>query len=136
MIVVDTSAIMAIALNEPEADACIAALEAEDAVLISAGTVAEALIVSARRNVGEEVAGLIDGLGFEVVTVTAASARRIAQAYAQWGKGMHPAALNFGDCFAYDVAKQHACRLLYVGDDFSKTDIAGLSDRRTIPPAC
>jgi ribonuclease VapC len=125
MIVVDTSAIMAIVLNEPEADACIAALEAEDAVLISPGTVAEALIVSARRNVGEEVAGLIDGLGFEVVTVTAASARRIAQAYAQWGKGMHPAALNFGDCFAYDVAKQHACRLLYVGDDFSKTDIAG-----------
>jgi ribonuclease VapC len=39
--------------------------------------------------------------------------------------GMHPAALNFGDCFAYDVAKQHACRLLYVGNDFSKTDIAG-----------
>jgi ribonuclease VapC len=125
MIVVDTSAIMAIVLNEPESDACIAALEAEDAVLISAGTVAEALIVSARRNVGEEVAGLIDGLGCEVVTVTAASARRIAQAYARWGKGMHPAALNFGDCFAYDVAKQHACRLLYVGDDFSKTDIAG-----------
>ena len=125
MIVVDTSAIMAIVLNEPEADACIAALEAEDAVLIWAGTVAEALIVSARRNVGEEVAGLIDGLGFEVVTVTAASARRIAQAYAQCGKGMHPAALNFGDCFAYDAAKQHACRLLYVGNDFSKTDIAG-----------
>jgi ribonuclease VapC len=126
MIVVDTSAIMAIVLNEPEADACIAALEAEDAVLISAGTVAEALVVSARRNVGKEVAGLIDGLGFEVVTVTAASARRIAQACAQWGKGMHPAALNFGDCFAYDVAKQHACRLLYVGDDFPKTDVEGV----------
>jgi ribonuclease VapC len=126
MIVVDTSAIMAIILNEPEADACSAALEAEDTILISAGTVAEALIVAGRRNVGDEVAGLIDGLGFEVVTVTPASARRIAQAYQQWGRGVHPAALNFGDCFAYEVAKEHACRLLYVGDDFSKTDIEGV----------
>lgn len=123
MIAVDTSALMAIALDEPEADACIAALEAEDDILISAGTVAEALIVSAQRNVGGEVASLIDGLGFEVVTVTPASARRIAQAYGSWGKGMHPAALNVGDCFAYEVAKEHACRLLYVGDGFSKTDI-------------
>ena len=126
MIVVDTSAIMAIVLDEPKAAACIAALEAEDAVLISAGTVAEALIVSGRRNVGEEVASLIDGLGFEVVTVTPASARRIAKAYEQWGKGVHPAALNFGDCFAYEVAKEHACRLLYVGDDFSRTDVEGV----------
>jgi ribonuclease VapC len=55
--------------------------------------------------------------------VTLAAARRIAQAYELWGKGMHPAALNLGDCFAYEVAKEHACRLLYVGDDFSKTDI-------------
>ncbi|HEY6995795.1 MAG TPA: type II toxin-antitoxin system VapC family toxin [Xanthobacteraceae bacterium] len=126
MIAVDTSALMAIVLNEPEADACIAALEAEDALLISAGTVAEALIVSARRNVAQEMADLIDGLGFEVVTVTPASARRIAQTYEQWGKGVHSAALNFGDCFAYEVAKEHACRLLHVGDDFSKTDIEGV----------
>jgi ribonuclease VapC len=39
---------------------------------------------------------------------------------------MHPAGLNFGDCFAYEVAKRHACRLLYVGDDFTKTDIEGV----------
>jgi ribonuclease VapC len=122
MIAVDTSALMAIVLNDPEADACIAALESEDDLLISAGTVVEALIVSARRNVGEEVARL---LGFEIVTVTAASARRIAQAYAWWGKGVSPAALNFGDCFAYEVAKEHGCRLLYVGDDFSRTDVDG-----------
>ncbi|RWE57419.1 MAG: type II toxin-antitoxin system VapC family toxin [Mesorhizobium sp.] len=122
MIVVDTSALMAIVLDEPEADVCIAALEAEDVILISAGTVAEALIVAARRNVGEELSGLIDGLGFEIAAVTPASARRIAEAYAKWGKGIHPA-LNFGDCFAYEVAKEHACRLLYVGDDFSRTDI-------------
>jgi len=65
MIAVDTSALMAIVLNEPEADACIAALSAEDDLLISAGTMAEALTVSARRNVGEEIARLIDGLGFK-----------------------------------------------------------------------
>jgi ribonuclease VapC len=100
MIAVDTSALMAIVLNEPEADACIAALAAEEDPLISAATLAEALIVSARRNVGEVIARLIDGLGFEVVSVTSASARRVAEAQARWGKGRHPAALNFGDCFA------------------------------------
>ena len=126
MIAVDTSALMAIVLGEAEADACIKVLEAETEVLVSAGTVAEALIVAARRNVGEEMARLIDGLGFEIVTVTAASARRIAQAYERWGKGVHPASLNFGDCFAYEVAKEHSCRLLFVGDDFSKTDVESI----------
>lgn len=125
MIAVDTSALMAIVLDEPGADACIAALESEDAPLISAATVAEALIVAARRNVGEEMERLIDGLGFEVITVTPASAQRIAQIYQRWGKGVHPAALNFGDCFAYQVAKENGCRLLYVGEDFSQTDIEG-----------
>ena len=128
MIAVDTSALMAIMLNEPEADACVAILEAEEHLLISAGTVAEALIVGARRNVGEEIAQLIDGLGFEIVSLTPASARRVAQAYEQWGKGIHPAALNFGDCFAYEVAKEHGCRLLYVGEDFKQTDIESAVD--------
>jgi ribonuclease VapC len=123
MMAVDTSALMAIMLNEPEADACVAALEAEDDLLISAGTVAEALIVAARRNVGAEMERLIEELGFEVVSVTPASARRIVRAYDRWGKGVHPAALNLGDCFAYDVAKEHECRLLCVGHDFGKTDI-------------
>jgi ribonuclease VapC len=123
MIAVDTSALMAIVLDDPEADACIAALETEDDLLISAGTVAEALIVAARRNVGEEMERLIDGLDFEIVSVTSASARRIARAYERWGKGAHPAALNFGDCFAYAVAKEHGCRLLCVGEDFAKTDV-------------
>lgn len=125
MIAVDTSALMAIVLGDAEADACIAALEAEPEILISAGTVAEALIVAARRNVAAEIEGIIDGLGFEVVSVTPAAARRIAQAYDKWGKGINPAALNFGDCFAYEVAKEHGCRLLYVGDDFARTDIEG-----------
>jgi ribonuclease VapC len=123
MIAVDTSALMAIILGEAEADACIKALEGDTEVLISAGTVAEAMIVAARRNVAEEMASVIDGLGFNVVTVTAASARRVAQAYERWGKGMHAAGLNFGDCFAYEVAKEHSCGLLFIGDDFSKTDL-------------
>lgn len=125
MIVVDTSALMTILLDEPEAEVCMAVLEAEDRLLISAVTAAEALIVAARRNLGEEMERLIDGLGFEVVGVTPAAARRIAQAYACWGKGVHPAALNFGDCFAYEVAREHGCRLLYVGGDFARTDIEG-----------
>lgn len=129
MIAVDTSALMAIVLDEPGADGCAAALEAEDVLVISAGTVAEALIVAARRNVGEEMERLIDGLGFEVVNVTPASARRIARAYEKWGKGLHRAALNFGDCFAYEVAKEHDCRLLYVGEDFKHTDVEGFFPR-------
>ena len=123
MIAVDTSALMAIVLDAPEAAACAAALEAENDLLISAGTVAEALVVAARRNVREEMERLIDGLGFEVAAVTQASARRVAQVYASWGRGVHSAALNFGDCFAYAVAKERGCRLLFVGDDFRRTDI-------------
>jgi ribonuclease VapC len=126
MIAVDTSALMAIVLGETQADACIAALETETELLISAGTVAEALIVAARRNVSAEIASLIDGLGFEVVTITLASARRIAEAYQRWGKGVHPAGLNLGDCFSYEVAKSHSCGLLFVGEDFANTDVGSV----------
>jgi ribonuclease VapC len=123
MIVVDTSALMAVVLGEPESDACMDVLEAETEVLISAGTFAEALIVAGRRNVADEMSTLIEGLHFTVVAVSAATSRRIAQAYAQWGKGIHAAALNFGDCFAYALAKEQGCPLLYVGDDFARTDL-------------
>jgi ribonuclease VapC len=123
VIVVDTSALMAIVLDEDHAEACMAAIAKADRLLISAGTAAEALIVAARRNVGEEVGALIFGLGFEIVSVTAASARRIADAYGRWGKGIHPASLNYGDCFAYEVAIEHNCPLLYVGGDFGQTDV-------------
>jgi len=125
VIAVDTSALMAIVVGEPEAEACKAALDGADAVVISAGTVAEALIVASRRNVLDVMAKLIAEFGFEIVPVTEASARRIGGAYQRWGKGMSPAKLNFGDCFAYDVAKEHGCRLLYVGGDFARTDIEG-----------
>ncbi len=123
MIAVDTSTLMAIVLGEPQAEACMTAIEEAEQLLISAGTVAEALIVAGRRNVGDEVGALISGLGFEIVTVTAASARRIADAYGRWGKGIHPASLNYGDCFAYEVAIEHDCPLLYIGDDFRQTDV-------------
>jgi ribonuclease VapC len=123
MIAVDTSALMAIALNEVEAEACIEVLVNENEILISAGTVAEALIVAAGRGVAEEMTRLLDGLGFTVIEVTSASARRAADAYGRWGKGVRPAALNFGDCFAYEVAKEHTCRLLFVGEDFARTDL-------------
>ena len=123
MIVVDTSALIAIVLRETHAPACMKALEAETDVLVSAATIAEALIVAGRRGVADEMARLLDGLTVEIVTVTPASALRVARAYEQWGQGVHPASLNFGDCFAYTLAKEQACPLLFVGDDFSKTDI-------------
>jgi ribonuclease VapC len=123
VIAVDTSALMAILLGEAAADICISVLEAEADVVISAGTVAEALIVAGRRRVVIPMASLIEGLGFNVVAVTPASAKRIALAYERWGKGVHPAGLNFGDCFAYEVAKENACPLLFVGEDFAKTDL-------------
>lgn len=126
MIAVDTSALMAVLLDEPPAGACIDALAGADQLLISAGTVAEALIVAAQRNRGPAMAQMLDRLGFEVVSVTPAAARRIAIAYAAWGKGTHPAGLNFGDCFAYEVAKEHNCPLLYIGNDFARTDITSV----------
>jgi ribonuclease VapC len=123
MIAVDTSALMAIVLLEPAARSCKTALQLEPNVVISAGTLTETLIVASRRNLSEQVLRLVDELNFEVIPVTVATAKRIEQAYSQWGKGVHRAALNLGDCFAYDVAKQHGCKLLYVGKDFAKTDI-------------
>ena len=66
---------------------------------------------------------LLEKYQFTVVPVTAASARRVAEAYSRWGRGVHAAGLNLGDCFAYVVAKEHSCPLLFVGNDFSKTDL-------------
>lgn len=123
MIVVDTSALMAILLAEPAGDRCIEVLEVETAVAISSGTLAEALIVAGRRNLSGEMGDLVEGLGFEVVPVTASAASKVAEAYARWGKGVHSASLNFGDCFAYALAREIKAPLLFVGDDFARTDI-------------
>lgn len=123
MIVIDTSALMAILQREPEAERCRAIIVREERLFMSSATVAEALIVSARRNIDEEMSTLIEALAIEIVPVTAAAARRVAGIYRRWGKGFHPAGLNFGDCFAYDLAKDQDCPLLFVGQDFGRTDL-------------
>jgi ribonuclease VapC len=123
MIAVDTSALMAIVLDGEEGPSCMAVLQGDNHLLISAGTVTEALMVAQARNSRGDVQSLIDELGFEIVPVTNASARRAADAHAKWGRGAKTARLNFGDCFAYDLAKQNDCPLLYVGRDFAKTDV-------------
>ena len=114
---------MAIVLDEPEADDIAELLARADELAISAATVAEALIVARRRGVGEAMAALIAGLGAAIAPVTPADAETVADAYDRWGKGVHPAGLNFGDCFAYALAKSRACPLLFVGDAFAQTDI-------------
>jgi ribonuclease VapC len=129
MIAVDTSALMAILLDEADSEACIAVLERETTVFISAGTLAEALIVAERRGVAAEMALLVEGLGLEVVPVTAVVAQGVAEVYARWGKGRDPAGLNFGDCFACQTARSKGCPLLYVGNDFSKTDLTSALPR-------
>jgi ribonuclease VapC len=124
MIVVDTSALMAIVLVESQAGACVGAIEQDNDLMISAATVTEALIVSGRRGLARQMTDLIDRLDLTIVPLLEVDARRAAQAHDRWGRGVHPAGLNFGDCFAYALAKQHDCPLLYVGEDFARTDIA------------
>lgn len=123
-IVVDTSALMAIALREPEAGRCITVLSDADEVLIAAPTLTETLIVATGRNILDAMQSALDGLAPTVVDLTAKRAAAAAAAYRDYGKGWHAAGLNFGDCFAYATAKEHGCPILYVGEDFSKTDIA------------
>lgn len=121
--VVDTSALMAILEKEPAGRDLSAALSSAPRLLISAATLAESLIVAHGRGVGEEMAALLRSLQIEVVPVTEAAARRAAEAYARWGKGLHPTALNYGDCFAYGLARAENLPLLYIGDDFARTDV-------------
>lgn len=123
MIVLDTSALMALLLGEPESDKIAEWLKSEENFKISAGTLAEALIVAGRRGLSEEMLQLLEGISVEIDTLSAAGAIAVAGAYSEWGKGVHPAGLNFGDCFSYVTAKASGSSLLYVGDDFSKTDL-------------
>ena len=126
MIAVDTSALMAVVLGETQGRACAEALNAEDELVISAVTMAEARVVALGRSVAEVMGRLIGELDLVVVPATDATAVRVQTIYRKWGKGFHPAALNLGDCFAYDLAREHDCRLLYIGRDFAKTDIASV----------
>lgn len=123
MIVVDTSALMAILLDEDAADACSECLSESDQIALSAGTYAEALLVAQWRGVRRELTELLKGLGCEIVPLTEAEAVRVAAAYERFGKGAHPAGLNFGGCFAYVLARQRNWPLLFVGNDFAQTDV-------------
>ncbi|HYE48027.1 MAG TPA: type II toxin-antitoxin system VapC family toxin [Azospirillaceae bacterium] len=129
MVVIDTSALMSITLGEETAEACKAVLDAEDTILISAGTLAEALVVAERRGLRRRLETLVAALSPVIEPVTATAAGEVAEAYRSWGKGMHPAGLNFGDCFAYALARREGAPLLFVGDDFSRTDVRPAATR-------
>jgi ribonuclease VapC len=123
VIVVDTSALMAILLREPSAAACRAVLASADQLIMSAATLTEALVVADRRGVGDAMRVLLDGLAIGVAPLDAEAARRAALAYATWGKGVHPTGLNILDSFGYATAAGRGAPLLFVGNDFSRTDI-------------
>lgn len=123
MIAVDSSALIAVVAQETLANACCAVLVDEDDLVISAATLTEALIVAKRKALEESLRTLLDGLSMEVVEIDADFAEAAATAYERWGKGFHPAQLNYGDSFSYALAELYDCPLLYVGDDFARTDI-------------
>jgi ribonuclease VapC len=109
--------------NELHAAACEVVFQNESRVLISAGTMLEALIVATRRGFERQMRELLTSPALEIIDVTSERAELAADAYSRWGKGLHPAGLNYGDCFAYATAKEYGCPLLFVGNDFSQTDI-------------
>jgi ribonuclease VapC len=123
LIVLDTSALVALLLGEPEAPRLSQRIAREDLLVISAGTATEALILSGQRGFRPRLEGMLKELAVEIVPLMAADITQVADAYARWGRGNHPAGLNFGDCFAYSLAHARQCPLLFVGNDFSRTDI-------------
>lgn len=124
MIVVDSSALLAVLQGEAEGQACSDALSADDEPLMAAPTLAEVLIVAAGRQLHGEMARLIGELAMTVVPLTEARAYDAVREHMRWGKGFHPAKLNLCDCFAYALAKEQGCPLLFVGNDFARTDVA------------
>lgn len=124
MIVVDTSALIAILQSEPEAEHFLDVLERSAQCLIGAPTRFEALLVTARHPTGQaDLLTLIDELAIEIVDWTSAHADFANCAFLEYGKGQHPAKLNFGDCMAYALAKSMNAPLLFKGDDFALTDV-------------
>ncbi len=130
MIVADTSAIVAIAFGEPERAAFLAAIERAGKTLISTVSVVEArMVVHGRR--GQRAVVLMDDLlrlpVFELIAPGVAEMDAAYGAFVAFGRGSgHPAALNFGDLFSYALAKVRGLKLLYKGDDFARTDVAGV----------
>ena len=125
--VIDTSALLAMLLEEPEAEACRTALAGDDRRLISAATLFEAAIVVEARK-GPEGARELDLFVHKAdVTVVPVDADQVAEGRRAWrrfGRGRDTAGLNFGDLFAYALATTSGEPLLYKGLDFARTDIS------------
>ena len=125
--IVDSSAIVAILKQEPDWQRFAAKLDEADDISISAGTYFETSIVIGRLNdpiMNRQIDELIEEFSIKVEPFTADQAHIAQQAYRDFGKGSgHPANLNFGDCFAYALARVKRERLLYKGDDFVHTDV-------------
>lgn len=122
MIAVDTSALIAVVAKEALASRCAEILR-DNTLLISAATLTEALVVGNRPEFRGAIQPLLTALELTVVEVDEEFAVRAAEAYQRWGKGFHRARLNYGDSFSYALAELYDCPLLYVGDDFARTDI-------------
>ncbi len=134
MTVVDSSAVITILRQETDSETYLDALDAAESLRMSAASYLEAAIVvdSARDPVASRrFDQFIAAADIRVEPVTLSQARIAREAYRDYGKGSgHKAALNFGDCFAYALAKETGEPLLFKGDDFSSTDIAtALGDR-------
>lgn len=124
--IVDSSALVAIVLREPGFERLLDLLAGGGAG-IGAPTLAElGLVLSARlgRDARPVIDGLLDRLGLDVVPFGDAHWRVAVGAFVRYGRGRHPAGLNFGDCLTYAVASLADEPLLYVGDDFARTDLA------------
>jgi ribonuclease VapC len=124
--VLDTSAVLAILLDEPERRAFNEAIEAAATRRMSAATFVEVSIVLEARYGAEGLRDfdlLADRAGLEIVAVDLEQAQAARRAFSRFGKGRHPAGLNYGDCFAYALAMVLAEPLLYKGEDFRQTDI-------------
>ena len=125
--IIDSSALITILDQEPEAERIARAMAAASDRMLSAATLLEAgIIMQARR--GDEGARDLDlllaKLGIEIVPFTAKQADIARKAFRRYGRGRHQARLNFGDCFAYALAKDASAPLLFKGDDFGQTDVA------------
>ena len=125
MIAVDTSALIAILKGEPEAAALARAIDRADRILFGAPSLLEARIVARQQRppVDDLLDELLLDIGAEIVDFTAAHVDAATDAFLRYGKGRHPAALNYGDCMAYAIARVAGCPLLYKGEDFARTDI-------------
>jgi ribonuclease VapC len=124
--VIDTSALVAVLLQESEADRVAQAIDAGSPRLLSAASLLEASIVIESRKGeagGRELDLLVYRAGIEIVAVDQNQAETARAAWRRFSKGRHPAGLNYGDCFAYALARSRRLPLLFRGNDFSQTDI-------------